>query len=668
MKAWIDMRWKRRTEIFCVACCLLTAAALAQTQRVDRQAPTIAGYTVDAELAPAAHHLSARTVVAFTAPEQAETIVFGFHPALKILKISDESGRLLSGERLADGSIRVHPATPPAEGQMLRWSFEYEGKLTGHEEGPVEGLKLAAIDEPTSYLLYAARWLPTAGYLTNRFTATMHIRAPQGVRVFASGAQGEPQSATLSNGQAGLQYAFDWPKAGFPGAVIAGRYLDPVSLGAGHVKVYLTAAHQAAANELAQQAARQYEFFSDRFGAPESSHLNVVELPDDTLPSAWAPELAAIPGARMSEKSGVRLLANTIARQWWGEEISPRTLNDAWITNGMARYAELLYLEEESGKAALKAALADVSAGALAYDTIPLSSAGRLSAFSPEQQSMTFEKGAMTFHMLRWTLGEKRFQAVLRATLVQHAGGSIRSQELIKIAEAQSQQPLTAFFSQWIDSTGAPRFANQYAIYRLGDNKGFRTVGEVTQDLELFRMPVELRVETDGKTESQRVEVSGANAQYQIETFGRPRRIVIDPDNWLLKSTPELDVRVSILKGQQLAAQGDLTAALNEFQKALEANPISSLASYRIAETLYNQRNYQAAVNAYRDCLRGDGEPKWTEVWSHLRIGQIFDLTGQRDRAVNEYRLALQTNDNTQGALNEARQDLQTPFKRPEAE
>jgi len=64
-------------------------------------------------------------------------------------------------------------------------------------------------------------------------------------------------------------------------------------------------------------------------------------------------------------------------------------------------------------------------------------------------------------------------------------------------------------------------------------------------------------------------------------------------------------------------------------------------------------------VNSYRDALRGDGEPRWTEVWSHIALGKIFDITGQRDRAVNEYRLAVQTNDNTQGAVNEARQWLQ---------
>ena len=642
--------------------------ASAQAQRPERPTLAISGYVIDAEIDTATHHLTARTVVIFTAPEAAEVVSFGFHPALKVTKISDESGKLLTGERSADGTIRVTPASPFVRGQAAHWTFEYEGVITGSEDGPVEGLKLAAIQEPITYLLYPARWFPMTGYLTDRFTAEMHIRVPQGMRVFASGSQGASKPVTLASGKPGDQYDFNWTKPGFPGTVIAGRYVNPVSGGAGNVKVYLSISHQQSGNDLAQTAAREYDFFTDSFGGLESTRLNIVELPDDTLPAVWAPELAGMLGSRVGDKSGIRLLANTIAHQWWGSEVSPRTLNDAWITNGMARYGELMFVEDQSGKNAMRTALQDVSAGALAYDTIPLSSAGRLSPFSPEFQSMTLEKGAMIFHMLRWEVGDKAFLATLKGVLSQYTDSSLRSQDLVKVAETQSQQQLTAFFAQWADGTGAPLFTNKYAVYRLGNNKGFRTIGEIGQDLDLFRMPVELRVETDGKTEIKKVDVVGTSTQFIVDTFGRPRRIGIDPDNWVLKSTPDLLVRIAILKGQQLVAQGDLTGALAEYQKALEANSQSSLASYRIGELLFTQRNYQASVNAYRDALRGDGEPHWTEVWSHIQLGKIFDITGQRDRAVNEYRLAVQTNDNTQGAVNEARQYLQKPYLRPDSD
>jgi len=645
-----------------IAAAFLLAIPAQAQQRIERATLDVTGYNIDAEIDTQAHHLKAKTTVSFTAPENSELVNFGFHPALKITRITDDAGKLLTGERSADGAIRVTPGSPIVRGREQHWTFEYEGMITGNEDGPVEGLKLAAIQEPITYLPYAARWFPINGYLTDRFTLELHLKVPQGMRAFSSGQTGASHSVTLANGKPGDQYDFNWKKPGFPGTVVAGRYAEGQGGGAGNVKVWLTVSHQQVAGDLAQAAAKEFDFFLENFGVPEVSHLNVVEIPDDTLPELWGPELAAIPGSRVGDKSGIRLLANAIARQWWGSEVSPRTLNDAWITNGMARYAELMFLEDENGKNAMKAALEDVAAGALAYDTTPLSASGRLNPFSPEFQSQTLEKGAMIFHMLRWEIGDKAFLATLKGLLSQYTDQGVRTADLTKVAEAQSQQQLTAFFAQWVDGTGAPTFTNKYAVYRLGNNKGFRTIGEINQDLDLFRMPVELRVDTDGKTETKKVDVVGTDSQYVVDTFGRPRRISIDPGDWVLKSTPDLQVRIAILKGQQLVAQGDLAGALAEYQKALEANPQSSLASYRIGEVLFTQRNFQAAVNSYRDTLRGDGEPRWTEVWAHIELGKIFDCTGQRDRAVNEYRLAVQTNDNTQGALNEARQDLTKPY------
>ena len=640
-------------------------SAPARAQYMGRPALNITGYVINAELNPGNHTITATAVVAFIPPANQDVVTFGFHPALKITKITDENGKELDGERTADGSVRVTPASSFVPGQTVHWTFAYNGAITGNEDGPVEGLKLAAIQDPITYLLYPARWFPMTGYMTDRFTAEIHISVPQGERVFASGNQGVPQPVKLSNGSNGMQYNFKWTRPGFPGTVIAGRFLDPVSAGLDNVKIYVTVSHQKQANQLAQTAGQEYDFFTSIFGALETPGLNVIELPNDTLPAVWAPEIAAIPGNRIGQPSAVRLLANTMAHLWWGCEVSPKTLNDAWITNGMSRYGELMYVQNENGNAAFEAALPDVAAGALAYDTIPLSSAGRLDVFSPQFQSMTLEKGAMVFHMLRWELGDKAFDNVLKGALSQYTDKSIDTAQFEKVAEAYTQKQLLPFFSQWIDGTGAPQFTDNYAVYRLGNNKGFRTIGEIDQDLDLFNMPVDLRIETDGKTVNQKVDVVGTNSHYVVDTFGRPRNISIDPNQWVLKNSPDLQVRIHILKGQQLVAQGDLTDALAEYHKALQVNPISSLANYRMGEVLFEQHNYQAAVNSFRDALRGDNDPPWTEVWSHIAIGKIFDLTGQRDRAINEYRLAVQTNDNTQGAVNEARLYLQKPYTQP---
>ncbi len=631
----------------------------------ERPTINITGYVIDAQLDPAEHTLKATAKVTFTAIDNISSAVFELHNALKVTSVVDAQNHKLSGERGANATISIALASPMSKGASATYTFAYEGTLSGTEESPVEGLKVASIGDPISYLLYAGRWFPMVGYLTNRFTAEIHIQMPAGYRVIGSGSTGSPRE--VAGGM--QQFNFSWTRPSFPGTIIAGKFNEPMVVsGFPNVRVYLTGAHKQSGPEYAQTANKEFEFFGESFGDAPTRLLNVVELPDDTLPAYWAPEIAAIAGARIADRNNFRLLANTMAHQWWGCMVSPATLNDAWITNGMARYGELMYVERVSGQAALQAAVRDISAGALAYDTIPLTSAGRLDPFSPQFQSMTLEKGAMVFHMLRWEIGDDNFNKTLKALITEYGDKPTRTRDVEKVAEQQSQQQLAAFFAQWLDGTGAPAFVNKYTVYRLGNNKGFRTIGEIGQDLDLFNMPVELRVETEGKTEIKRVDVVGTASQYVVDTFGRPRHIAIDSEGWLLKNTPDLQVRVSILRGQQLVAQGDIPGALAEYQKALTANPNSSLANYRIGEVLFNQRNYQAAANAYRDALRGDAEPKWTEVWSHIALGKIFDVTGQRDRAVNEYRQATQTNDNTQGAVNEARRLLQAPYKRPDTD
>jgi len=305
----------------------------------------------------------------------------------------------------------------------------------------------------------------------------------------------------------------------------------------------------------------------------------------------------------------------------------------------------------------------DMSVGALAYDTVPLSSAGKLDLFSQEFQSLVTDKGAMILHMLRWVLGDAKFNQTMRTFATKYAGKAANLDQFKTIAEQNYGDQLTWFFSQWLDSTGAPEFKSKYTVYRLGTGKGFRVVGEISQDLDLFRMPVQLKIDTDGKTEIKRIDVVGTNSPFSIETFGKPRRVLIDPENRVLKNSTEIKMRASIMRGQALVQQGDMAGALTEYNKALDVNKNSSLAHYRVAEVFFQQKNYQAAANAYREALNGDGEPRWTEVWSHIQLGKIFDITGQRERATNEYRQALQTNDNTQGALEEARRYLQKAYE-----
>ncbi len=625
-------------------------------------------YQIDAELTPHTHKLVARAKVKFTALEDLNIATFELHNALRLTKVSDAAGKLLSAERVTqDSTVRVQLPEGITKDTSATLTFEYEGVLDSADESPVQGLKLASIGDDTTYLLYAARWFPVNAYGINRFTATINITVPAHMVVIGSGKETASSSPAKKGAAGGLPtktYTFVWSKPSFPGTIVAGQFQEFKSNEAGlDLHLFFKPNHQTLGPQYTETAVKEFIYYVTLYGPLPDSTLKVVEIPDDTVPSAWAPQIAAIASRAITERVNYRLLANTIAHQWWGASVSPASRDDWWLSDGFARYSEARYVEQAAGQAGLEEVIKDMSVGALAYDTVPLSSAGKLDLFSPEFQSLVTDKGAMILHMLRWVEGDQKFDQTMRTFASKYAGKSASLDDFRAIAEEKYGTQLTWFFSQWLDSTGAPEFKTKYTIYRLGNNKGFRVVGQIAQDLDLFRMPVLLRIDTNGKTEEKRIEVVGTDSAFTVETFGKPRRIVVDPDDRVLKNSTDIKLRSSILRGQGMVTQGDLAGALAEFNKALEVNKNSSLAHYRVAEVFFLQHNFQAAANAYRECLNGDGDPRWTEVWSHIQLGKIFDLTGQRERATNEYRQALQTNDNTQGAQEEARKYLQKPFE-----
>ncbi len=615
-------------------------------------------YVIDAEIVPKTHRLIARAKVRITALDDTNFASFELHNALRPTRIADANGKPLNSERIsADNAVRVSFPATLIKGTSTTLTFEYEGALASADDSPVEGLKLAYIGEDITFLLYAGRWFPVTNYGIDRFTSAINITAPAGTVVVGSGST----SAAKPAGAGKTVTSFSWQKPSFPGTIIAGPFTDNVFSGGG-VHVYVLPDKKQFAQGYAEFATKQMEFFSSLYGPAPSPVLKLVQLPDDTVPAAWAPEIAALATRDIVEKTNYRLLADAVAHQWWGESVSPASKDDWWLAEGGARAAEMRFVQGTVSQQAFEEATRDMAVGALAHDTTPLSSTGKMDTFSTEFQALVTDKGGMIFHMLRWVMGDAAYDKTMKEFLAQYAGKPASVADLQAIAEKNYADKLTSFFSQWVDGTGAPEFKMKYTVYRV--KKGFRVVGEVSQDLDLFRMPVELRVDTDGQSEMKRIDVMGTESAFSIETFGKPRRLVLDPNNWVMKNSPDLKVRIAIRRGQELTAEGNFAEALSEFNKALVVNKNSSLAHYRIAEIFYLQRNYQSAANEYREALNGDQEPRWTEVWSHIGLGKIFDVTGQRPRAVNEYRQALQTQDNTQGALDEARRYLETPYTR----
>lgn len=631
--------------------------------QAGRAAPKIEiqKYTIEANVNPRTQSVEATAKIEFTPLENSADATFELNNALTISKAADAQGAAVQTSRNPDGTVRVIFPGGLQKSQPAQVAISYDGKLTGNEDSPVPGIRFAALHPDFGYLLYPARWFPLSGYTTNRFAADLKITVPAGYRVVGSG------DLKTSPAAGGMTYAFHSEKLGFPGsiAILQGEPTKVSSQGIA-TDVFFRGDKALHAQAYGEETGKIMTFFTGEYGLAPQANLSLVETEDGAVNGYSAPGIIFLAPSAITKQANWRVLANQLSRQWWGILVSPRSRNQLWLANGPARYSELLYTEHTAGPGVMATDLRNTYVEALTLKDPPVLQASRLEDYSPEYWALTAAKGAAILNMLRNLVGEANFRKGLKAFLDQYSWKPVTSDDFRKVMEQVSGQELRYFFIQWLESSGSPQFKLEYTVFRTP--KGFRVVGKINQDLDTFRMPVDLRIETEGNPEDKRIEVTGTSSEFSVDTFGKPRKLTLDPNHVLLSYDRSTEIAAAIRRGEQFVEINDFPAALREFQKALEVNKISSLAHYRIGELFFRQNNYQSAANEFRAAINGDLEPKWTEVWSHVNLGKIFDVTGQRDRAVNEYKQAIRTHDNTGGAQEEAAKYSTKPYEQKNSE
>ena len=614
-------------------------------------------YEITAQLYPSTHILTASAKIDFVPQTSISQLSFQLDSALRVQKVVDSTGNDVTFQQ--DGlNLSVTLSSPLTEGQPSSITVSYKGGLGTAEGSPVDGLKLSYVGSEGSYLLYPGRWFPVSGSGLNRFAATLHITVPSGETVIASGTPSPPVE------QAGNStYSFEYDQTSFPGTVYAGKYSvqRETAFGA-DVTLYLKPGDENYAADYGATAAKIMSFFSSKFGPLPNGKLAVVEIANDTVGGYSSPGIVALAKRGFSEPVNEQLLAHEISRQWWRCLLSPATPDDAFLDDGLSLYSSALYIEQSQGEAAFEDFMHTTAIGALTHEeTAPISQAGSLQPFTPQYDSIVAQKGAMVFNMLRWVIGDAAFTKALQDVVQQYAWKSVTTRDFEKVAEEASNRKLTYFFAQWVSSTGVPQFKDSWAIYRVGNH--YQVVGKIQQDLDIFRMPVDVRVHSEGRRPiNDRVEMVGTTADFTVNTVTRPTHVEVDPGSHILKWTDKIRTEVEIARGDQLVAEQAYLEAVKQYQKVVDQNKNDSLAHFRLGQIYFRLHNYNAAAEEMRNALDGNLQPKWIEVWAHLILGEIFDATGQRDRALNEYQRALQTKDNTGNALELANQYIKKPY------
>lgn len=143
--------------------------------------------------------------------------------------------------------------------------------------------------------------------------------------------------------------------------------------------------------------------------------------------------------------------AHELAHQWFGNFITLGDWSDIWLNEGLATYAEQLYLEKLDPSYSINESFFDYYYGlsAQGYEfhvKPPPGDAGPSALFSPS----VYIRPAMALHALRLEIGDALFFQSLRDYVNAFGGKSATSEGFIEIFENNASKDLKLFFQQWL--------------------------------------------------------------------------------------------------------------------------------------------------------------------------------------------------------------------------
>jgi aminopeptidase N len=298
-----------------------------------------------------------------------------------------------------------------------------------------------------------------------------------------------------------------------------------------------------------------------------------------------------------------------LAHMWFADMITCYDWHHGWLNEGFATYAEALWIENSEGMAEYHNYVEDFefySGGSIYMEDV----SDPFSVF----QSIIYDKGAYTLHMLRHVLGDAVFFESIEeyASDIDFQYGLATTEDLKQVCEDISGKDLSSFFNQWIYDEYYPKYTYDYiqdgdfntvlGILQTQENNGWRSV---------FEMPIDVKFEFSDGTDTTLVVQNDAVFQtFGFEFTKEISSVTIDPDKWILKN----------------AISGDLNLSVDEniLEKSLVIypNPVKEFF------TIYNSSNSNiTSIKLYdvlgRMVLDKKGDVKQIEV-SHLNGGVLF--------------------------------------------
>ena len=590
-----------------------------QRQRVTPGEASTTGFRIRATITPPTDLKASATVEVQIRRGGQRMLLFELSRFLKIESVQ-ENGRSLEFiqnqslqgtdiSRKGDDLVSVVFPAPLKIGEKLDLVFRYEGEVLS-EAGP--GLL---------YVGARGTWYPSFGLSPARFD--LEFRYPAGWTLVATGKQQPPSVAAGEEKTSdAAQQVSRWvaekpiPVAGFnlgkyihaearSGSVVVEAFgtmgveksfpkpppetvavipTRPFPIPMPQMQIEMappppSPAHNAQA--VAERAAGAVSNFSQWFGPYPFSSLSLTQMPGK-LSQGWPGLVFLSTYAFLSPQEqadlhlspSTALLANLVlphetAHQWWGNLVLWKSYRDQWLIEGLADYSSLMVLERQNPaqfRQVLDKYRADLLTknkdGELLREAGPVTLGTRLTSshFPGAYETITYERGAWLFHMLRCMLRDSDsarhpaksrlnspdpFLSGLRKLSERYAGKAVTTRDVLQVFEEElpralwfeGRRSLDWFLDSWINGTAVPRLeASEIKITPTVN--GAQVSGIVVQkdapDDLVTAVPVYAVTAGNAKVFLGQVLADGDETSFRFAAPAGTRKVVLDPNQTIL--------------------------------------------------------------------------------------------------------------------------------------
>ena len=312
------------------------------------------------------------------------------------------------------------------------------------------------------------------------------------------------------------------------------------------VEVHYLIGHNVAAASLADVTEKVMPFISEWFGAPPSK-VRTAELADPNAAPFETDSLLLTPLNSPDPKLTGLAAAHQLTHAAFS---SPRP----WIEEGLAHFAQSLYLEHVNGRAAAINYMGLHRSALTAAENEKPTTAPRSedevnrSLVNTSDEELYRSKAMCVWWMLRDMVDE---QALKKALASYHADQDTELSYMQRLIQAQTQRDLGWFFDDWVyRDRGLPDFKVASAFTRQTSPEVYLLTITV-DNLGAAGAEVPLRVQFAGGVVTKRVVVRGkSNAVIRVEVPKPPEEIVVNDG-----SVPESDMTNNVFKIEGDAAK-----------------------------------------------------------------------------------------------------------------